>query len=218
MQNPISLLAWIVIAGVSLSEGCSSNTERVSRSESSGSPSGSRSTTAQKSSRAAPGSGATVTAQGLQWEVPAGFTKDTPSNPMRIAQYRIASDQEGIKDGELAVFFFGTGSGGGTQANIERWAGQFKQPDGSDPMKKARIDRFSLSGGLTVTTIELAGRYESGMMGGVSYNEPGWKLLGAVVEGEGGPWFFKAVGPEPVMDRAHPALQKLYRGLRLPSS
>jgi hypothetical protein len=113
------------------------------------------------------------------------------------------------------MFFFGPGVGGETQANIERWALQFKQPDGTEPMSKATLDTFDTAAGLKVTTIELIGTYQPGTMSSApSFDHPGWALYGAVVEGEGGPWFFKAVGPKAVIDRHREALLTLYRGLR----
>lgn len=154
-------------------------------------------------------------AQGLVWIVPEGFQSETPANTMRIAQYKIPSGAPGTKDGELVVFFFGAGQGGAVQANIERWAGQFKQDDGSDPMKRAKVGNMKSASGLAVTTVELSGHYVSSMMGsGPSYDEPGWRLYGAVVEGPGGPWFFKAAGPEAVIQKNRDALTKLYQGVR----
>jgi hypothetical protein len=47
------------------------------------------------------------------------------------------------------------------------------------------------TGGLTVTTIETAGAYAG--MGGAS--SPGYRLLGAIVEGPGGNVFVKFTGP-----------------------
>ncbi len=210
IHGPLGAALVLVLAA-----GCSSNTEKVGKGESSSSTPPPRAA----AETAAPSGGALTSAQGLSWSVPAGFQKDAPANTMRIAQYRIPAGGGGAKDGELAVFFFGAGSGGGTQANLERWAGQFKQDDGSDPMKKAKTETFTSAGGLKITTIEVTGRYESsGMGGGPSYNEPGWMLYGAVVEGQGGPWFFKAVGPEGVIDKNRGALQGLYKGLRTASS
>lgn len=160
-------------------------------------------------------SGGMASAHGLAWDVPRDFAKDTPASTMRAAQYRLPSGKEGVGDGELAVFFFGSGQGGATQANLTRWAGQFQQEDGSDPMSKAKIEDFTAGSGLKVTTISVAGRYESsGMGGGPSYNEPGWALLGAVVEGPGGPWFFKAVGPGEVIDRHRDDLMGVLRSVR----
>lgn len=162
--------------------------------------------------------GPSVSLQGLTWDVASGLKSEQPANTMRIAQYRIPSEKDGIKDGEVAVFYFGVGSGGGTQANLERWASQFTQADGGDPMAKAQVESVTSAGGLKVTTISLTGRYQSSGMGsGPSYDEPGWRLFGAVVEGQGGPWFFKAVGPESVLDRWRPRLLEMYKGLRLAS-
>jgi hypothetical protein len=41
-----------------------------------------------------------------------------------------------------------------------------------------------------------------------------YRLWGAVVEGPGGPWFFKATGPRAVLAGAEPALKALIGSLR----
>jgi len=40
-----------------------------------------------------------------------------------------------------------------------------------------------------------------------------WALFGAVVEGQGGPWFFKAVGPKATIEQARPAFHTLLGSL-----
>ena len=204
--------------------GCSSNVEKVDASKKGSAPSPASQAAEQPKMPPAPAEapgastsaeGPVVTMQGLTWDVAEGLRSVPPPNRMRIAQYSVPSHEAGTKDGEIAVFYFGAGSGGGTQANLERWASQFTQADGSDPMKKAKIESLTSRGGLKVTTISLAGRYESsGMGGGPSYDEPGWQLFGAVVEGKGGPWFFKAVGPESVISKWRPRILEMYKGLR----
>ncbi len=64
---------------------------------------------------------------GLTWDKPEGWVEETPSSSMRRAQYRVPAESG---DGECVVFYFGPGQGGGAQANADRWAGQFEQPDG----------------------------------------------------------------------------------------
>ncbi len=214
----------LCVAGLLLTAtfGCNSNVEKIGSSKKA-EETGAASQMAQKAAPrmpAAPTSadGPMVTMQGLSWDVASGLKSEQPANTMRIAQYRVPAGKDGVKDGEIAVFFFGVGSGGGTQANLERWASQFTQADGGDPMAKAKIESTTSKGGLKVTMISLAGRYQSsGMGGGPSYDEPGWQLFGAVVEGQGGPWFFKAVGPESVIDRWRPRIVEMYKGLRLAS-
>lgn len=157
--------------------------------------------------------GPTMTAAGLTWTVPADWVAETPSSSMRLAQYRIPSNKSGVEDGLVTVFHFGPGGGGGIEANLARWAGQFTQPDGSDPMSKAKIDHFD-AGALKASTIDLLGRYQtSGMMGGGrNYDEPGWRLIGGILEGPGGPWFFKVVGPAEVLDGQMDSFLAMLRG------
>ena len=67
---------------------------------------------------------------GVAFVAPAGWT-DIGSNGMRQAQYRldpVAGDSEAA---EVNVFYFGPQSGGGTEANLQRWLGQMSLPDGS---------------------------------------------------------------------------------------
>ena len=201
-----ALPALVLAAGIA---GCSQNTERAGSADSQSTPPAAKPAAA---SAAAPSGG--EGANGIAWSAPAGWIKEQPASQMRAAQYRLPSGTTGVKDAEMAAFYFGAGQGGQTQANLERWAGQFIQPDGSEPMKNAKIGNFATSTGLKVTTIELRGHYQSGGMGGPSYDEPGWKLFGAVVEGSGGPWFFKTVGPEAVIDKQHGSILEFLKGLR----
>lgn len=237
LKNAGVLLPLVVAAALA---GCSQNTEKVGSTDTHTSPPANRSEasprgTSQASmpaqgmssqsmpSQSAPPSAAAPSAapageqsaNGIAWSAPAGWVKEQPASTMRAAQYRLPSGKQGVKDGEMAVFFFGQGQGGQTQANLERWANQFVQDDGSDPMKAAKIDNFTTSTGLKVTTIALKGHYQSGGMGGPSYDEAGWRLYGAVVEGDGGPWFFKTVGPDAVMTQHHDEIVSFLKGLRL---
>jgi hypothetical protein len=89
------------------------------------------------------------------------------------------------------VFFFGQGGGGGVEANIQRWIDQMEVPAGSNPAPET----FDANG-YRVTWIDVSGTLKpSGMGMGPTTEQPGSRLLGAVVEGPGGPWFFKATGP-----------------------
>jgi hypothetical protein len=206
--------ALLPLIAVAVLAGCSQNTERAGGNDPHAAvPAAAK--PAGMGQNAAPAGG--ESANGIAWSAPAGWVKEQPASTMRAAQYRIPSGKQGIKDGELAVFFFGLGQGGQTQANLERWAGQFKQDDGSDPMKNAKIENFTTGTGLKVTTIALKGHYESGGMGGPSYDEPGWRLFGAVVEGQGGPWFFKTVGPDGVISEHHDEIVGFLKGLRTSS-
>ena len=158
--------------------------------------------------------GNTVNAVGLTMTIPEGWVKEVPSSRMRAAQLSLPSLQSGVENGEIAIFHFGPGGGGGIQDNIVRWANQFPQEDGADPMSRAKIEEFSV-GKLKVSTIDLVGRYRVSGMGTREYDEPDWMLLGAIVEGSGGPWFIKGVGPEQVMESNRDEFLSFVRSARL---
>ena len=132
-------------------------------------------------------------AGGLQWTTPEGW-KNQGALPMRVATYAVAPSAGDKTGGECAVFYFGSGQGGSIDANLERWKGQFQGPGGKPAA--AQIAKRSLHG-LSMTTIDTSGEYSgmSGPMAGSSQVAPGYRLLGAIVEGPRGNVFVKFTGP-----------------------
>ena len=123
---------------------------------------------------------------GLRWTPPAGW-KGEGARPMRAATFT-------VDDAECVVYFFGAGQGGGIEANVERWKGQFRQPGGK-PVE-VKPGRRTIHG-LAVTTVDISGEY-SGMGGPVAAEKSvksGYRLLGAIVEGPGENIFLKFTGP-----------------------
>jgi hypothetical protein len=144
----------------------------------------------------------------LDYKLPADWTSQAPSSSMRMAQAAIPG-RAGA--GELAVFHFGPGEGGGVEANIERWLGQMEIPAGVSPKRES----FSANG-LAVTLIDVSGTLLPSTMGmGPTEAQPNSRLLGAVVEGPGGPWFFKATGPEETLAGARGAFVEMIKGARV---
>ena len=67
----------------------------------------------------------TVAAKDIKLTVPISWKQGELSNNLRTAQFEVPA-VEGDKDpAELVVYFFG-GAGGGVNANLQRWAGQFQ--------------------------------------------------------------------------------------------
>jgi hypothetical protein len=52
------------------------------------------------------------------------------------------------------------------------------------------------------------------MGGGPVEPAPGSQLLGAVIEGPGGPWFFKVTGPTDTVSAAAAAFDEMLRSVR----
>jgi hypothetical protein len=135
------------------------------------------------------------TAGGLKWTAPASW-KAQPQRPMRAATYTVPRSSGDAEDGECAVFYFGVGQGGGVDANVKRWIGQFKAPGGGPADKLAKTSKGTV-GGLPVTRIDVKGTYKTagGPMMQASGSKPGYRLLGAIVEGPQGAVFFKFTAP-----------------------
>lgn len=159
--------------------------------------------------RALSAEGSTVITPTFRFELPATWRREQPSSGLRLAQAVVPG---AAGPGELAVFHFGAGQGGGVEANFERWLGQMEQPAGSSP------ERGELTAtGFRVSWIDARGTLLPSTMGsGPTSPQPGFRLLGAVVEGQGGPWFFKVTGPEATLAPEREAFFGLLRGVRRP--
>lgn len=148
--------------------------------------------------------GREVVAAGLTFEVPIAWQPSQPSSRMRAAQLKIPGPGG---DAELAVFHFGEGRGGRIEDNLIRWLGQIAMHPGTE----AKRDFFE-QGGFAITVLSAAGTLKPGRMGmGPKEAQPNSGLVGAVVEGPGGPWFFKATGPEKTIDSQRQALMAMLK-------
>lgn len=151
-------------------------------------------------------------AGGLTWTAPPEW-KAQGERPMRAATYSIPAAKGDAEPAELAVFFFGKGDGGSVDANIKRWIDQFQKGDGGSAAKDAKTKKEKIAG-LQATTLDVSGTYLGGSMTGPSAPKPGYRLLGAIVEGPGGNVVFKFTGPEKTVSGAEKSFRKLLDGLK----
>jgi hypothetical protein len=73
--------------------------------------------------------GGTISVAGLKGTTPAGWKEETPSNRMRLAQFKVAKETGDPEDAELTVFE--SPGGGGVDANLKRQEAKFKLADGA---------------------------------------------------------------------------------------
>jgi hypothetical protein len=133
----------------------------------------------------------------LKFTIPAGWIDEERSSSMRVAQYRLPKAAGDTEDASVVLYFFGQRQGGSATANVERWIGQMKQPDGSDSKTKAKEENLEANG-LKITMVDVTGTYvaETAPGSGSFHNKPGFRLRAAVVETPDGSYFVKLVGPE----------------------
>jgi hypothetical protein len=129
---------------------------------------------------------------GLAFKLPDQWKAEAPRSAMRRAQL-VASGSGG--PAELIVYFFGPEGAGGAKANVERWVGQFTKADGS-AVTDAKQTSMKV-GGLDVIKVDVEGEYGGGM-GAPGQGQPtksNQRLLAAIVNSGGGPYYFKFLGP-----------------------
>ena len=172
-------------------------------------PISSRGTTPDGGAPTAPPSGEAAVENGkLQFDLPKAWTSETPGSSMRLAQ---ASIPGAAGAGELGVFYFGAGQGGSIDANLQRWTDQMEAGPGTPKPARGTLE----SHGLKVTWVDVHGTLKPSSMGmGPSSPVTDARLLGAVVEGPGGPWFFKATGPDKTLAPQRDAFFAMLKSVR----
>ena len=133
----------------------------------------------------------TIAGGGLSLEAPEGWKRVQPKSGIVETEFAIPSAGEGLQPGRMTVM----GAGGSVQANVDRWYGQFTQPDGSATKDKAATKTLKLAG-CTVTLVDVAGTYKDmpggPFAGGASIDRPDYRMLAAIVETPGkGSYFLK---------------------------
>lgn len=128
--------------------------------------------------------------------VPPSAWQDLGASGMRQAQFRLPAVSGDSAPGEVNIFYFGPQSGGGVEANLQRWVGQITLAEGVDPKEATTRDTFTADG-MAGHVVAINGSYKSGgrPMGGGGTLLPGYRLVGVVLEGPQGSLFFKLTGP-----------------------
>ncbi len=150
----------------------------------------------------APGSGA-MPAGGSRkpftWDLPPGWAERPDPSGRRVGSFMVGGTPDG--DGSIALL---GGTGGGLEANVDRWRKQVGQP----PLKPEEIEQLPKVSilGQPATLVEAEGTF-TGMGDGAP--RPNWKLLGAILELDVGQQqatvFVKLTGPKDLLDaeKAH---------------
>lgn len=137
----------------------------------------------------------------LSFRTPESWIAEEPAVPLRKLQLRVPRVAGDTHDAELTVLFRGAIGLGPLDAQLTRWAQQFTQPDGASSRERLKLSTRKV-GGASVTEAELEGTCVAEKSPGSPerWNEPRWKLLGAVIESEFGPYYVRLLGPQATVD------------------
>ncbi len=141
---------------------------------------------------------------GLTAPKPAEWQWRPPDSAMRAANYTVPGPGG---PAELIVFYFGPNMGGSKEANISRWAGQFRSADGGavEPiLEDIVVDEMG------VTTVELVGDYR----GMTDTFESDQTFLAAIVDAHVGNVYIRFVGPTETIEQNREAFMTMIKGLK----
>ena len=145
-------------------------------------------------------------------EAPAGWKRVQPKSGIVETEFSVPSAGD-LPPGRMTVM----GAGGSVQANVERWYGQFAQPDGSATKDKATTKTIKIAGS-TVTMVDVAGTYKDmpggPFAGGKTIERPDYRMLAAIIEtAESGSFFLKFYGPAATVAKEADGFRKMVEGL-----
>lgn len=104
-------------------------------------------------------------------------------------------------------------SGGSLEANIERWFGQFTQPDGKATKDVAKVTKKKINE-QDATIVDISGSFKETMgggpfSGGKTVVREDYRMLGGIVQTPAGQYFFKLYGPAKTIAAAEPGFMKM---------
>lgn len=140
----------------------------------------------------------------LVMDVPAPWVRVEPRSALRLAEFRLPGEQGEL---ELAIFRF-PGGAGTIEANFDRWRGQIEGFETPAPTLTV--------GPLTITRLDLTGTFVAAVRPGSPERQrtPDQRLLAAVIDGSGDPYYLKCVGPAVLVERWIEDIETALQSLR----
>ncbi len=162
--------------------------------------------------------GAAKPGTALQFAVPEGWIVQIPSSTMRKAQFQLPKEANDPEDASLVLYYFG-GEGGTKEANLERWASQFVQPDGRSS-HDVLVTSTRTVNGMAVTEASINGTMDAEMMPGQGdrVRREKWSMLAAIIETPSGPYYAKLTGPAATVSRWEASFRQWVSSMKPSSS
>ena len=125
-------------------------------------------------------------------------------------EFAIPAAKGDAADGRMTVM----GAGGGIEANIERWYGQFTQPDGGSTRERAKVKKIK-AGGQDVHLVDISGTFKDQRGPAAPAAErPKYRMLAAIIVTQSlGNYFVKLYGPERTVADQEKAFVTMIEGL-----
>lgn len=148
----------------------------------------------------------------LTMSKPEGWKKVDVKSGILEAEMAIPKVDGDADDGRITFM----AAGGGVEANIERWKGQF-QPGGDKEKVESKTEKKTIAGA-TVHLVDLSGNFnlQSGGPFGPSELKKDYRMLAAIiVQDDGRQYFVKLVGPDKTIKENAEKFQKMIESLKI---
>lgn len=199
-----------VICGALLVSGCSKQSEP--QSVSSDSPqadphAGMLSAGETSNSAAMPssaGTGRLVELDTITLTAPADWKRIEPGSTFVAAEFLLPRSEGDDQDGRLTV----SAAGGSVEANIERWKSQF------DPLIEEKTTQTIEVAGKSITVVDLSGDFnDSRGPFAPPVKRSDYRMIAAIIPGEGQSYFVKATGPKNSMAAYSNSIREFIRSI-----
>jgi hypothetical protein len=148
----------------------------------------------------------------LTFEVPEGWKVVRPRVRIIEHEFAVPAAEGDKRNGRVTVM----GAGGTVRANLDRWIGQFVQPDGGNTKERAKVEKKTIAG-QEVHLVDLSGTYldKPAPFLPKAIKRPHYRMLAAIIMTEGkGNYFVKFYGPEKTVGQNAKAFREMIESLR----
>jgi hypothetical protein len=154
----------------------------------------------------------------FEMSVPEKWQRKQPRVNIIDYEFEVPASDGEANPGRMTVM----GAGGSVEDNMNRWYGQFRQPDDSATSKAAKVEKKEIAG-QQVTLVDVAGTYldkpGGPFAGGQTIERPEYRMLAAIVETtkkgkKTGNYFIKLIGPRQTIADNKEAFEKMIDSLK----
>ena len=143
---------------------------------------------------------------------PAAWKRKQPRSRIVAYEFGLPAAKDDAVDGRLTIM----AAGGSIEANVNRWIGQFVQPDGTATKERAQTSHKEIAG-QQVHFVDIAGTYQDQPRGpfGPAVARENYRMLGAIIALKGkGNYFVKLYGPHKTVSAAAKPFREFVESLQ----
>lgn len=119
---------------------------------------------------------------------PRSWKQQQPKSGIVMHEFSSPAVEGDKADGRMTVM----AAGGSVEANVDRWYGQFSQPDGGSTRERAKVQKRTIAG-REVHLVDISGTYRDQF--GSNAELPNYRMLAAIIVTPEANFFVKYYGP-----------------------